>query len=253
MKNVSANERKAVRTPARSGGNGRRSESGRQRGGFLLGAIVGLLIGLAAALGVALYVTKVPIPFMNKVQQRTPEQDAAEAQKNRNWDPNGALAGKFPVRPPGNVASGTVTPPPTVAIAPPTVPTAPTVPVIPQTPSVAGAASSAASAASAPRSKRDPAAILADLPSGGVSTRPSADPFSYFVQAGAYARTEEADQQRAKLAMIGLTARITEREQAGRTVYRVRVGPYDKKEDADSAKEKLDGAGVESALVRVQK
>jgi cell division protein FtsN len=249
MKNVPANERKSVRTPTRSGG--KTGKGGRQRGGFLLGAIVGLLIGLAAALGVALYVTKVPIPFMNKVQQRTPEQDAAEVQKNRNWDPNGSLAGKFPPRPPGSVASGTVTPPASsVAIAPPTVPTAP---VVPTPPSVATAPSSAASAASAPRSRRDPAAILADLPSGGVSTRPSADPFSYFVQAGAYARTEEADQQRAKLAMIGLTARITEREQAGRTVYRVRVGPYDKKEDADSAKEKLDGAGVESALVRVQK
>jgi len=42
-------------------------------------------------------------------------------------------------------------------------------------------------------------------------------------------------------------------EQAGRTVYRVRVGPFDRKEDADSAKEKLSEAGVDSALVRVQK
>jgi len=33
----------------------------------------------------------------------------------------------------------------------------------------------------------------------------------------------------------------------------VRVGPFDKKADADAAKEKLDAAGVESALVRVQR
>jgi cell division protein FtsN len=76
---------------------------------------------------------------------------------------------------------------------------------------------------------------------------------SYFVQAGAFGRVEDAEQQRAKLAMMGLQAKITEREQSGRTMFRVRIGPYDKKEDADLAKEKLDGVGVESALVRVQK
>ena len=63
-----------------------------QRGGFILGMIVGLLIGLALALAVALYVTKVPVPFINKVPQRTAEQDAAEAERNRNWDPNGPLS-----------------------------------------------------------------------------------------------------------------------------------------------------------------
>ena len=35
-------------------------------------------------------------------------------------------------------------------------------------------------------------------------------------------------------------------------MYRVRIGPFDKKDDAERAKEKLSGAGVESALVRVQ-
>ncbi|HWI12434.1 MAG TPA: hypothetical protein VNU48_13965, partial [Burkholderiaceae bacterium] len=62
-----------------------------QRGGFAVGLIIGLLIGLALALGVALYVTKVPIPFVNKVPQRTADQDAAEVEKNKNWDPNSPL------------------------------------------------------------------------------------------------------------------------------------------------------------------
>ncbi len=47
-------------------------------------------------------------------------------------------------------------------------------------------------------------------------------------------------------------ARVSEREQNGRTVFRVRVGPFTKRDDAEMLKEKLDGAGVESALVRVQ-
>ena len=79
----------------------------RQRGGFLIGFVVGLLIGLAAALGVALYVTKAPNPFVNKVPARSPSQDAAEAERNRSWDPNSALAGRNPA--PGTSSSGVVT------------------------------------------------------------------------------------------------------------------------------------------------
>src|SRR3954463_4687450 len=83
-----------------------------QKGGFVLGLIVGLLVGLAVALGVALYITKVPIPFVNKVPQRTAEQDAQEAERNRNWDPNAPLAGKA-----ARSASGVVNAP--VAAVPP--------------------------------------------------------------------------------------------------------------------------------------
>ena len=57
-----------------------------QRGGFALGLIVGLLSGLALALGVALYIAKVPSPFHDKVPHRTPEQEAAEAEKLKSWE-----------------------------------------------------------------------------------------------------------------------------------------------------------------------
>ena len=67
-----------------------------QAGGFALGLVVGLLMGLALALGVALYITKAPVPFLNKVPQRTVEQDKAEAERNKNWDPNAPLAPKLP-------------------------------------------------------------------------------------------------------------------------------------------------------------
>ncbi|MBC7942248.1 MAG: hypothetical protein H7Z19_21260, partial [Chitinophagaceae bacterium] len=68
------------------------------RGNFALGLVVGLLVGLALALGVALYITKAPIPFVNKVPQRTAEQDSAEAERNRHWDPNAPLGGKAAAR-----------------------------------------------------------------------------------------------------------------------------------------------------------
>ena len=221
---------------------------GAQRGGFAVGLIVGLLIGLALALGVALYVTKVPVPFVNKVPQRTAGQDAAEAEKNKNWDPNSPLYGKNPARP-SAVASGSVTAP-----APPAVATVP---------------ADGAARASAAQSTRDPAAILADRPAAApvpkvATAAPTAaplaapaasgpDPFMYFVQAGAYSRTEEADQQKARLAMLGMEGKVSEREQAGRTVYRVRLGPFSQKADADAAKDKLAASGVETQLVRVQR
>jgi cell division protein FtsN len=189
-----------------------------------MGLIVGLLLGLALALGVALYVNKVPAPFVNKVPHRTAEQDAAEAEKNKSWDPNAPLAGKTPMRP----ASAPVTPlPPAVATPAPGAATKGTLP-----------APAAGMVASAPQV---------------ASTKAGPDPFTYFVQAGAFGRAEDAEQQRARLALLGVAAKVTEREQAGRTVYRVRLGPYDKKDDADAARVRLESGGVEAALVRVQK
>ena len=219
----------------------------RQAGGFGVGLIVGLLIGLALALGVALYITKVPVPFLNKVPPRNPGQDAAEAEKNRNWDPNSPLYGKNPARP-STMASGVVAPPPPPSATPPVATTLPTVPPN----STASAPAAATARASSPNSSRDAAAILADRPTARVDA-PGTDPFTYFVQAGAYGTSDDAEQQRARLAMMGLEARLSEREQAGHTVHRVRLGPFDSKADADATRERLSGAGIEATLVRVQR
>ncbi|MDQ2780414.1 MAG: SPOR domain-containing protein, partial [Pseudomonadota bacterium] len=80
-----------------------------------------------------------------------------------------------------------------------------------------------------------------------------ADPFIYFVQAGAFSRNEDAEQQRARLALTGQSARITEREQSGRTVYRVRLGPFNVRADADGLQGRLQDQGIESQIVRVEK
>ena len=216
----------------------------RQRGGTLLGIIIGALLGLGAALAVAVYVTKVPVPFMNKGQTHSAENDAAEAKKNKDWDPNAALAGKNAIRP-GAVASGAVGTEAPVAAA-----------------SAAKGSKPAASAASAdplgdlarakseakPKAEAKPDAVAAaGTAAAGV------DPFSYFIQAGAFRTPEDAEAQRAKLSLMGFQAKVTEREQSGRTVYRVRLGPFDKKDEADKTKEKLDGNAIETALVRVQR
>ena len=209
-----------------------------QRGNTLLGLIIGALVGLGAALAVAVYVTKVPIPFLNKNQPRSAETDAAETKKNKDWDPNAPLAGKNSVKP-APAASGQV-----------------------------GAVDAASPSAAAPTAVTGKPGISADplgdlakakseaKPDAKPETMPAAggvDPFSYFIQVGAFRTPEDAEQQRAKLSLMGFQTKVTEREQSGRTVYRVRLGPFDKKDEADKTKEKLDSQSVETALVRVQR
>ena len=225
----------------------KRLPNNQQRGNTLLGLIIGALVGLGAALAVAVYVTKVPVPFLNKNQPRSADTDAAEAKKNKDWDPNMPLAGKNSVKsgPTTSGAVGTVATPPSVA--------------------------ASAAAAGKPKVSADPLGDLAKAKSEAkaksdakaqaktdtkTETAPAAsgiDPFSYFIQAGAFRTPEDAEQQRAKLSLMGFQAKVTEREQSGRTVYRVRLGPFDKKDDADRTKEKLDNQSIETALVRVQR
>ena len=211
-----------------------------QRGGFVMGLVVGLLLGLALALGVALYITKVPIPFIDKVPQRTTEQDNAELERNRNWDPNGPLAGKVPPRVAAPGASGTVagtvagggTLPPGIASAP-----------LPPPGVVTGGVPSA----------RPPLRDQAAAPAAaGSAAAAAADPFVYFVQAGAYTRSEEAEQQRARLALMGQVARITERELVGRTVYRVRMGPYGTATELADARKTLSANGLQAMAIKVK-
>lgn len=225
-----------------------------QQGGTAVGFIFGLVIGLGAALAVAVYVTKVPVPFLNKNAERGVDRDAAESQKNKNWDPNSPLYGKSPARPTTPVISGAVgggdtsAATPSVSVTPATASVAP--PPLPAT------GRPAATESTKTASLGDPLGDLAkakEKEKAKAAAQASVDPFDYFVQAGAFRTQSDADAQRAKLAMLGWEARVSEREQNGRTVFRVRVGPFGKRDDAEQIKGKLDSAAVESALVRVQR
>lgn len=209
-----------------------------QTGGTIIGFIVGVIVGLGAALAVAVYVTKVPVPFLNKGNGRGADMDAAESQKNKNWDPNSPLYGKNPARAPAAPASAVAPAPDVQAAAAP----------------AASAPKPAASKPEAAKAESKPGADpLGDLAVAKAAAKGAVDPFDYFVQAGAFRTQQDADAQRAKLAMLGWEAKVSEREQNGRPVFRVRVGPFTKRDDAEQLKEKLEGSGVESALVRVQK
>jgi cell division protein FtsN len=221
----------------------------RQRGGTLLGFVLGLVIGLTVALGVAMYVTKVPMPFSNKNQTRSADQDAVEAQKNKDWNPNGALQSKpaapavppDPAAAPNTGAAGAAGGPATAG-----------------TPGPTGSSGATPPAANmpAPAVTADPplaAPAPAATPQPATKAAASSDPFTYFVQAGAFKSAADADAQKAKLSMMGIEAKVSEREQAGRAIFRVRSGPFDDKEQAEKIKSRLDASGMDAALVRVQR
>jgi cell division protein FtsN len=222
-----------------------------QRGSTLLGFILGLVIGLTVALGVAMYVTKVPMPFSNKNQSRSAEQDAVETQKNKDWNPNGALQSKpATAETPADGAAASSQPPGAPA---PAVTADPLADLIKKSSTHNGAASAPSSAASAaPASAPPPAATPQSVPANS-KTAAANDPFTYFVQAGAFKSAGDADAQKAKLSMMGIESKVSERDQAGRTIFRVRSGPFDDKEQAEKIKSRLDASGIDAALVRVQR
>lgn len=196
-----------------------------QRGGTILGFILGLLVGLGAAFAVAVYVSKIPVPFLTMDGDKA----APPRMPQADWNPNTALGGK-------------VTPPP---VAP--VEVKPEVVTPTETPAAQATASN------------DP---LGDLAKAQIAKAEKAeaaekakaaasDGFVYFVQVGAFRSQADADAQRAKLGLIGQQARVSEREQNGRPVYRVRIGPMAQRSEAESLKQQLGDTGIDAALVRI--
>ena len=211
-----------------------------QRGGTFLGFIIGLVLGLGVALAVAIYVTKVPTPFSNKNQPRTNDPDVQETEKNKDWNPNSV----FQPKPPAEA------------------PAAPSAPAADAATDKSASGTAGKSAAEAPKAEPRPAVTadpLGDLAKSksGLSTPATpanaADPFDYVIQVGAYRTSSDADAQKAKLALMGLDAKVSERDQAGRTVYRVRLGPFADKAAAERIRARLEGSGIENTLVRVQR
>ena len=190
-----------------------------QRGGTILGFILGLLVGLGAAFAVAVYVSKIPVPFLTMDGDKT----ASPRMPQADWNPNTALGGK-------------VTPPPVAPVEVKPEVVAPT-----ETPAAQATPSN------------DPLGDLAkaQIAKAEKAEAAASDGFVYFVQVGAFRSQADADAQRAKLGLIGQQARVSEREQNGRPVYRVRIGPMAQRSEAEALKQQLGDTGIDAALVRI--
>jgi len=107
-------------------------------------------------------------------------------------------------------------------------------------------AQTAAAAPAAPT----PAAAVA-TPAAGAA-EPAASNVRYILQAGAFGASGDAEATKAKLAMIGLAARVESAQINGKTVYRVRMGPYGSAGELAEAKQKLDGTGLQAMAIKAQ-
>lgn len=75
----------------------------------------------------------------------------------------------------------------------------------------------------------------------------------YYLQAGAFRGAADADSLRAKLALMGFDANVSEHPSDNGTLYRVRIGPFGKVETMNRIRGKLSENGVDVAVVRIGK
>ena len=136
----------------------------------------------------------------------------------------------------------------------------------------ARAAQQAAAAAAAATARGDDSlpAPIADTPAAAPTAAPTATPPAattpsapaataaadapgdarYILQAGAFGASGDAETVKAKIAMLGLNARVESAQISGKTVYRVRMGPYGTASELADAKSKLANGGLPAMAVK---
>ncbi|VVD66976.1 MULTISPECIES: SPOR domain-containing protein [Pandoraea] len=214
----------------------------RQRGGTFLGIVLGLIVGLAVAVVVALYITKTPTPFVEK----TPPRPADNSPAAQAPDPNKSLQPRTPLPGAASAVAG-----------PESASQAVTSPLVPGTP----VTSPTASAPTAPApTKPSPADILSGkstVPVAPQTTPPASATDTantgYYLQVGAFKSQSDAEQLRAKLALSGFEAKVTQRDANGLTLYRVRLGPYGKLDEMNHVRQRLQDGGYDTAVIRFTK
>lgn len=208
----------------------------RQQGGTILGIIIGLIIGLGIALGVAVTINKTPVPFTDKFgRQKTAEPTAGQI-----GDPNKPLYGNKAAAKDAAKDFMKELPPENTA-APQPDKKAEVVKVDPKLDSKAPVVE-----ASSDKAKKADAA--AEAKADGAE-----DKWTYFLQAGAFREQADAESMRAKLALQGVEAKVSERQSENGVLYRVRVGPFTQLDAMNKVRGKLSDNGVDAAVVRIAK
>lgn len=261
----------------------------RQNGGTFLGVVLGLIVGLAIAVVVALYITRSPTPFVSR-SPAAAAGDAASGNVDPNRPLAGAKPGiavpqsAQPTPPntapgqPANPSTNLLDEPKIVEVPAPAAPATSAAPAVstpadndsdaatPHWPNAP--AKTSASKPNAPPSHAQPSSSASATapahakPSSTASSPSSANPpavtpgdanTGYLLQVGAYRTETDADQQRARLALMGYDAHVTRRDSGAVTFFRVRVGPFVKFDDMNGVRQRLSSAGVDTAVIRFTK
>ena len=207
-------------------------------GGTLIGIVIGLLLGLLLAVGVAFYLNKGTKPFADKTGRG--ERGAPAKGANDNSDPNKPLFGKDAKT--GEAKSGA-----------PAKDRFDFYKILPGNEEVIDPKKAAEAAKAEARAEaRAESKAEARSESKGDEARPAAREM-YFLQAGAFGSPGDADNQKAKLALMGFEARVETVEIDGKgTMHRVRLGPYSKLDDINRVRATLTQNGVDASLIRIK-
>lgn len=98
----------------------------------------------------------------------------------------------------------------------------------------------------------DPAAAPATAEPDAKPPVAAADDARYLLQAGAFAASGDAEAVKARIALLGLGARVESAQINGRTVYRVRMGPYGTASELAEAKRKLASGGLPAMAIKAK-
>lgn len=218
----------------------------------MMGVIIGLIVGVAAVVGVVMYFNRASTPFTNMQKlERTASAASASAQPqiltpgvsiDDNASP-AALAEAPPPPGPSRSASAPVSAPPPAQVSP--------------------AAPQKSKSAAAPRSDKDgqrfdfykilPGQVDAvtsnNQPASSDSHADLGSAKKPYLQLGAFQNQDDADNLKAKLALLGIEATIQSVSVPGKgMLHRVRVGPFAHPEDADRVKAQLRQNGITTAV-----
>jgi cell division protein FtsN len=189
---------------------------GRAKGNFLLGVFVGLAVGLGIALGVAFYLNKTPIPFLSKPKPATKESvaDSAKAPAISGLPTQPAVAAKSPEKPKFDFYK-----------------------ILP--------------GGEEPVSDKDLKA--AAKAAAAAKGQPDLGKDVYFIQAGSFQNPADADNQKARLAILGIESSVEPAEIPDKgTRYRVRLGPFAKLEDLNRVRATLAQNGIDANMVKIK-
>jgi len=117
----------------------------------------------------------------------------------------------------------------------------------PATPAAVNATNTPADAAAAPATPIATAAVAS-----AATPKPEAtdDGARYLLQAGAFQASGDAEAVKAKIAMLGLSARVESATIADKTVFRVRMGPYGSASELADAKRRLGSGGLPALAIK---
>ncbi|MBK7416797.1 MAG: SPOR domain-containing protein [Dechloromonas sp.] len=198
-------------------------------GGTLIGMFIGLVLGVGAAAGVVWYMNKSPLPFVDKSPPPRSEV-AAAATAAANGKPAQPLA--LPGKPGDPIPEKRfqfydILPGKTDAV-----PDKEGKPVI----------------AKEESKKEEPKKEEKKEEKKSEEPKESKQPL--FLQAGSFSTAQDADNQKAKLAFMGIEAVVQQVMVQDKTYYRVRVGPYTKIDELNKTRTELAKSGIDSSLAK---